>query len=122
MKKIKIVKDTKTNKKLLKRKKNNIVIYGYNFFDEDIYYLSFSGKNMNIVINRIDDLKMFEKIFFKLLDFKFEFTRKGLYDEKHNFNEIIFLYKNTKELLNYVENQSTFKRRLCFDFNPKNYL
>jgi hypothetical protein len=65
---------------------------------------------------------MFEKIFFKLLDFKFEFTRKGLYDEKHNFNEIIFLYKNTKELLNYVENQSTFKRRLCFDFNPKNYL
>jgi glycerophosphoryl diester phosphodiesterase len=122
MKKIKIVKDTKTNEKLLKRKKNNIVIYGYNFFDEDIYYLSFSGKNMNIVINRIDDLKMFEKIFFKLLDFKFEFTRKGLYDEKHNFNEIIFLYKNTKELLNYVENQSTFKRRLCFDFNPKNYL
>lgn len=122
MKKIKIIKDTKTNKKLLKRKKNNIVIYGYNFFDEDIYYLHFSRKNMNIVINGIEDLKMFEKIFFKLLDFKFEFTRKGLYDEKHNFNEIIFLYKNTKELLSYVENQSTFKRRLCFDFNPKNYL
>ncbi len=122
MKKIKIVKDTKTNKKLLKRKNNKIVIYGYNFFDEDIYYLHFSSKNMNIVIDGIDDLKMFEKIFFKLLDFKFEFTRKGLYYEKHNFNEIIFLYKNTKELLNYVENQSTFKRRLCFDFNPKNYL
>ena len=122
MKKIKILKDTKTNYNLLKRKKNDITFYCFDDFYENSYYLSFHKQNMNICIYNINNVEMFEKIFFKLLNFEYEFFRKGIYFEKTQFNEIVFLYKKPKEILEKYNNFKSFQRRLDFDFNPKNYL
>lgn len=96
MKTIQIIKDTKINYKTLSKK--DFTFYSLREFFEDSYYLSFHKEIMKICIYDIKTIEDYNKIFDLLKGFTHKFDRKGLYEEKQFFSEIIFFVPNVKLL------------------------